>query len=286
MKTLLTLLIALSVSNVVLAQVNKTPAAIPDTEVIEMFSEAITDTFQISVALPAGYENSDKKYPVVYITDPFFTFGSAVESARANRIGGLMPDVILVGIGYTGKQEFNRIMLLRTRAFTTKPVFKWSSGEEPEWAKGELMGKAPDFLAFIKENIIPHLEENYRVTNDRTFVGHSGGGFFGAYVLFNEPNIFNRYLLSSPSLWGEDRSTFDNEQAYATKHDSLNVRLYLSVGEEEIHDMVGEMREFVDILRSREYHGLKMHTHIFNDENHFSVWPVAVSRGLRVLFEE
>lgn len=287
MKDLLIIFFLLMTSqNFIAQESDNSLAVIHGTEVTQIYSEAIKDTFQISVALPADYEGSGKQYPVVYLTDPFFTFGSAVESARANRIGGLMPDVILVGIGYTGEQEFTRIMKLRTRAFTIKPVFSWRNGEEAEWAKGEVMGKAPEFLTLIKEKIIPFIEQNYRTTEDRTYVGHSGGGFFGTYVLFKEPEVFNRYLLSSPSLWGEERNAFDWEQAYAAKNDSLNARIYLSVAEEETHYMVGEMRELVEILRSRNYQGLELFTHIFNDENHFSVWPIAVNHGLRVLFEE
>lgn len=48
--------------------------------------------------------------------------------------------------------------------------------------------------------------------------------------------------------------------------------------------MVGDMRKLVDKLRSRNYKGLRLNTHIFPDITHFSIWGIAINRGLKSLF--
>jgi hypothetical protein len=41
---------------------------------------------------------------------------------------------------------------------------------------------------------------------------------------------------------------------------------------------------FVDTLRIRNYNGLSLTTHIFEDEDHMSVMPANISRTLKVFY--
>lgn len=263
---------------------------IPHSKNIKLYSSAIQDTFSISIAVPESYPSGTKKYPVLYVTDPFFVYGSTVESARAHVYDGRMPETIIVGIGYTGPQKFRRIMQLRTRDYTPTDRFILPNGVEPEWAKEMELGNAQEFLRFIRDNLFTYMEENYRVTDDRTYIGHSGGGWYGQYILFNEPELFNRYLISSAGYWFEaDRkfegNLFEYEENYAADNDSLDVDLFLSVGDSEAHFMIGGMARMVQQLKARNYRGLRLSSHIFSDQTHYSVWPVAVNKGLLMLFK-
>ncbi|MCX2745610.1 alpha/beta hydrolase-fold protein [Mangrovivirga sp. M17] len=262
---------------------------IPNSKSIKLYSPAVKDSFSISIAFPENYSSDNKDYPVIYLTDPFFIFGSTVESARALAYDGKMPEAIIVGIGYTGPQKFRRIMQLRTRDYTPQDRFVLPNGVEPKWAKEMEMGKAKEFLQFIRNELFTYLHDNYRVTDHRTYIGFSGGAYFGHYILFHEPGLFNQYLLSSPGYWYEaerkfEGNLFEYEEKYAANNDSLNARIFISVGENESHYMVGGMVKMVQILKSRNYEGLQVHSHIFSDQSHYSVFPVAVNNGLRILF--
>lgn len=50
--------------------------------------------------------------------------------------------------------------------------------------------------------------------------------------------------------------------------------------------MVSDLREFTDRLKSRNYRGFEFETHYFEDENHGSVIPATVSKGLRYVYSE
>ena len=66
----------------------------------------------------------------------------------------------------------------------------------------------------------------------QALLGHSYGGLFGAYVLFNHPGSFRHYLLASPSLWWNGQRVLQDWEAFRTSvHPPVGVRL--SVGEYE-----------------------------------------------------
>lgn len=52
----------------------------------------------------------------------------------------------------------------------------------------------------MESELTPYFKQHYRVS-ESTFVGHSFGGLFGSYLLIKHPNLFNNYIIVSPSLW-------------------------------------------------------------------------------------
>lgn len=261
-------------------------ATIPRTELHYLESSAVQATFAISVALPEEYSERDQTFPVIFVTDPYFVFGSAVESARLHTIDGHMPPAILVGIGYAGEQDTARIMKRRARDFTHTSSPNHPSGESPPWFAEVELGGADEFLTFLDERLLPFVEAEYRVSDDRTYVGHSGGADFGTYVLFHRPEFFDRYLVSSPSVWFDNEIVFEYEAEYAANNDRLPARVFMSVGGEESHEWVDGMRNLADRLRERSYVDFMVTTRVFDEMTHYSVWPVAMNRGLQSLFQE
>jgi predicted alpha/beta superfamily hydrolase len=66
-------------------------------------------------------------------------------------------------------------------------------------------GGAEDFLRFVREDLIPFMVSEYRADPaDRCFMGSSLGGIFGLYSLFRHSDTFQRYIIGSPWMEGED----------------------------------------------------------------------------------
>lgn len=262
---------------------NKT--TIPWTQNIKLYSEAVKDTFLISVALP---ENYDKKmeYSVVYLTDPRFAFGSAVEASRALAIEGAIPPIILVGIGYPGDQGIGRIMQLRSRD-NSEIKDPQVPGGWPAWADEIDWGGADAFLQFIKGDLIPYIEQNYKTTDERTFMGWSAGGHFGLYTLFNHPDLFKNYLLvSAPFKWFHNGIAFKYEEEYANRKDFLNAQVLFAVGTEESESTFKANKRMAKILQNRGHQGLDVSLKIVEDKNHYAVWPIAINYGLEQLLKK
>ena len=80
-----------------------------------------------------------------------------------------------------------------------------------------------------------------------------------------------------------DRFAFKQEAEYASKHHELPARLFLSVG--DIEGLTTPVKEYMQILRGRNYKGLKLETRLIEGERQAGNKPEAFNRGLRFVFQ-
>ncbi len=156
-------------------------------------------------------------------------------------------------------------------------------------------GGAADFLRFVREELIPLIEAEYRAdSSDRALYGHSAGGWFGLYALLEGEGTFQRVIAGSPSLFWDDSYFFRLEESYAQANSSLPARVFLSMGAEEPNGplagieclcMTTNFARLVEMLEGRDYESLQWTSHVFRDENHNSVVPPTISRGLRFIYD-
>ena len=65
--------------------------AIQDTEMHRLSSSYVDQEYNILVALPPGYADSDKTYPTLYTTDGDLVFGAVTQIARLVAVGRTVP---------------------------------------------------------------------------------------------------------------------------------------------------------------------------------------------------
>lgn len=257
------------------------PVTLPRTEVRVLRSEHAQVDYKLYVGLPQSYGTSERSYPVVYMLDADYSFAIARNICEHIAARNQMPELLLVAIAYDGSPNYR---LHRTRDYT--PTKSLAGGYGPEYQKHS--GGGEKFRSFIQGELFPFIATNYRVTEARTFVGHSYGGLFGAWVLFTAPALFKNYILVSPSLWYDGHLMFRVEKEFAAHHAELPAKLYLAVGSRE-HDagrsMIADLNKFAAQIESRNYKGLEMRTFVFEDETHNSVFPLGFSKGMRFLYE-
>lgn len=230
-----------------------------------------SEGYRVYVALPPGYSESTKRYPVLYTLDAHAGFALIAQTYRLLRVDASTPDVILVGIGYdeSGPERQTR----RMRDLTpTRAAFNADTGG----------GQA--FVAFLRDTVIPYVDATYRtVPGDRGIHGHSLGGTFALYALFHHPDIFTRYIVSSPSLWWDD-AVMLKYAATAVPGRSSARSVFLSVGSAEAEDMRVHFEPFVESLRGPAHTGLTVTSQVLADEDHLSVFGPAFVRGLRAVY--
>ena len=150
-------------------------------------------------------------------------------------------------------------------------------------------GGAPGFLRFVREELIPSIEAEYRADpRGRALYGHSFGGLFAFYSLLEGEGTFHRFIVGSPALSWDQEVIFELENRFAEAHSSLPARAFFSVGllEPEEWLMVSNLRKLLDVLDKRKYEGFEFASHFFEDETHTSSVPVTISRGLRYIYSE
>ena len=227
--------------------------------------------YDLYIHIPKQYDKDQTaKYPVLYVLDGQWEF-KLVDPV----VGGLvydqyMPDVIIVGITYSGENaDYDG---LRAMDFTPTPI---------EGLKGS--GDGQKFLKFLKTELIPFVEASYRVDpTRRVLMGGSLGGLFTLYAMFSDPSLFSAYFAACPAV--VLGPFFKQEADYARVHKDLPVKLYVAVGGWD--ELSGPVQEFVHIVRSRNYGGLQLEARVIEGERHAGIAPEAFNRGLRFLFSE
>lgn len=243
---------------------------IPNSEVRTIKSTSTGRSYDLYVRKPVNYDkNKQQKYPVLYLLDGQWDF-KLLDSV----IGGLlydkaMPDILVVGIAYSGEHPDYGAL----RAIDYTPV--------PGDVKGS--GEGPKFLSFLKAELIPLIEANYRADPARRILGgHSFGGLFTLYAMFTDPSLFWGYLAGSPDIVFANNFIVRQEVEFAKTHKDLPVRVFFATGGAE--SLVNAGIAFVRTFAGRNYNGLHWDGRVIEGEDHAGSKPEFYSLGLRFLF--
>jgi predicted alpha/beta superfamily hydrolase len=243
---------------------------IPGTQVLTLSSSNVPgQEYALQIALPRGYSDTTRTFPVAYILDGQWDFALVQALYGEQFYDGFVPDVILVGITWGGTNP--NVDSLRARDFTPT-----HNDQLPQ------SGGASRFLAFIKGELIPFVEARFRASrNDRILMGSSFGGLFTLYAMFHETELFHRYIAPSPALGWNGDALFADEKAFAASTSQLPAKLYMTIGE---YEDVPRFERFVGQLKSRTYAGLDLQTRVLENTGHSGSKAEGYTRGLQHVF--
>lgn len=274
-------------------------ATVLASEMHVMESKHTGRTYRITVSLPLGYSASPgegwpfhdtpAKWPTVYVLDGNWYFGMVTDIIRPMSWCGSTTDAIVVGIGYLEDNDpveafwesFTR------RDFDLTPVRDEAVEKSMTEAHKRPVpnGDAGNFHKFIKGELIPFIEKEYRADpSRRILVGHSYGGLFALFGMFETPDLFDTLIIGSPTLSYGNRITFQQEEAFAREHRKLPAKVYLYVGEleESLSDQtLTDTLRLAAILQGRNYEGFSLVKHVFPDQNHCEVAAPGFQAGLK-----
>lgn len=241
---------------------------IPNTQLLKMTSAIVGQEYDLYIHLPRNYGSKDQTFPVLYLLDAQWDFPLVTAIFGSQYYDGFLPGIVIVGITWGGKSPNHDSLRARDLTPTNAATLRQSGG-------------APKFLTFMKKELIPFVESQFRVTNDRTLMGSSFGGLFTLYALFNETELFQRYVLTSPALGWDNEVIYSYEKNYAEKNTRLPVKLFMAVGELE---GVAGFQKFVDQLKARKYKDLTLQTRVLENTGHSGTKAEGYTRGLQFVF--
>lgn len=185
------------------------------TSVDTLYSSNTKDKYIIKVRLPEGYSTS-QKYQFVYMTDGSIGIGDYV-LGKSNSWSATVPEnCIIIAIGHTGNWHDKR-----SRDLIPSDI---SNNAEKDF------GKAAAFYMFLKNELIPGIENRIRNKKSSAFIGHSFGGLFCLYTLFRDDKLFDRHFAISPSCWANYNELDKVEEAYFKKNKDLAAKVSIYVG--------------------------------------------------------
>ncbi|MGN8068568.1 alpha/beta hydrolase-fold protein [Mucilaginibacter sp. 22184] len=233
-----------------------------------IYSNILKEKRSIEIVLPVGYSDTTAaKYDVIYITDGEWNTQIVANIERFLEIQ-FIPANIMVSLPNTMLQGQN----MRGRDLTPT-----RTGGDPQ------SGGAANYIAFIKNELMPYINKKYHTTGMNTYHGGSLGGLFGMYTLMKEPRLFQSYLLADPSFW------WDKDYLPKLVRDSigkidLNNTTLLVTGREG--EPAKEQRVIVmdSIIRQAAPAGFHYKLMLYNDETHNSMIFRTVYDGLKLTY--
>lgn len=232
----------------------------------ELQSEILGERRILNVYLPEGYDQADTaRYPVIYLLD-----GSADEDFI--HVAGLVqfnsfpwinrvPKSIVVGIANID----------RKRDFT----FPTASSEYKKIIPSS--GRSAAFIRFISDELQPYMQRSYRTAKGKTIIGESLGGLLATEILLKKPDLFDQYIIISPSLWWDNGSLLDNADRLLSATTGRTAKVYIAVGKEGLTPgrqprvMEVDANILADKLKTKNSTKLHVHFDYLPEEDHATI---------------
>ncbi len=244
---------------------------------INLYSELLQEDRTLNIYLPEDY-NSEKAYPVIYLLD-----GSADEDfipvvglVKYNTFSWInrIPESIVVGIANTQrKRDFTSLTTIASQ----KEMIPNNGGSEK-------------FIAFVESELQPYIESRYNTSPSKMIIGQSLAGLLVTEMLLTKPQLFDKYIIISPSLWWNDGALLKMDSPILKADYKKPTAVYIGVGKEGSIDGSKNhiMEEDAEKLANKIKLGLSDEVKVIFDflpeEDHATVTHPAVFNAFRALY--
>lgn len=246
-----------------------------------IYSEAVKDSFYIAVQLPEDYdENATASYPTAYVLDADFHFPMMASVVRQYEKGGLLPPIILVGIGYNSLKSMDS---LRVRDYLYPAALP--SDEM------DAVGGAKHFDEFITNQLVPYIDSTYHTQkSNRSLLGHSFGGYFSLFALLNQLDhnnmVFQNFASASPSLWYNNfyLNQLTDKLKNRDNRDTLNI--FMTVGGlEDSTWNIAPVRILGNDILGADIKDVKSRYIVYSDLGHMDVATITFTKALQAFYK-
>jgi len=260
MKIKLLLLVLLIVSTGS-AQVN--PDDIVLGKMMRLKSSILNEERPILVYTPPDYDNVETKYPVLYLLDGGAHYLHASGIIQILSRSARIPQMIIIGIPNTQ----------RNRDFTPTVSDDFQNS-----------GGADNFLAFLKDELIPFVNDKYRTQPYSILFGHSLTGMFDIYTLSKEKELFDAFILASPFLMYDDEVALKSFESFLKDSPELDHSIYITIGNEP--DYYASLEKLSNLFDTYSSNKLNWKYVKMENEDHGSIPHKTIYDGLEFIFSD
>ena len=272
-KRIISILTSLFFFNLVFSQNKKnlnqtTPLSIG--EKIEFQSAILNENRVLNIYLPHGYSNDSlKKYPVIYLLDgsideDFIHISGLVQFGSFSWIN-MIPESIVVGISNIDR----------------KKDFTFPTNNKKDKKDFPTTGESENFINFIENELQPYINKKYNINSIKTLIGQSLGGLLATEILFKKPNLFDNYIIVSPSLWWDDESLLK----YTPSLYSSKKSIFIAVGKEG-NIMEKAAKDLYNKLSLISKENTTLYYEFFENKNHGDALHLAVYNAFEKIFKK
>jgi predicted alpha/beta superfamily hydrolase len=223
-------------------------------------------SYSISVAFPENYTPSSQTYATLYVLDGADNFEFVVNQCNDFGKDYSESDMLVVSIGYG-----------HDRSVDYTPT-NTSEGD----------GGAEKFMRFLKEELIPRMENEFAadtLRKSRVILGHSFGGLLAAFAFTNFNEVFGNYLMLSPSIWYDNEIMLRLEQEHRNTNKSAEQLVFMGLGSlEGSGRMLAPFEAFYQRLKNN-YPSMILSRHIEPQLDHMGSRNPNIHKGLKFYFQ-
>jgi predicted alpha/beta superfamily hydrolase len=233
-----------------------------------IYSNVLNEYRSVKVILPENYnKDTSKKFEAIYLTDGEWVVNLFPFIYKFAQDEQYVPQVIIVALPNTYLNKTNQ----RDRDFLPVKV-----------SSPAISGGADKFISFLKDELRPYIDKNYRTCGINSLYGHSYGGLFVMYTLLTEPQLFDTYYSTDPSMW------WNNDYVIKMASEKLGTiksqKVLWIAGIEETYKGMGIGR-MDSVLRLKAPDNLKWKIATFPNEKHNSVRLKAMYDGIKYAYQ-
>ncbi|RWX18483.1 alpha/beta hydrolase [Rhizobium hidalgonense] len=277
--------------------------SMPGTCFFDLAPAAGGEPYRIFLSIPAEKPPAGG-WPLLVMTDGNATFPFAVASLVTQApypTGTNISWGVIAAIGYPTDEPYDA--LRRSWDLGPPPVKSY-----PPFVEGGppvVIGGTGKLVDFIENELIARIAEMASLDPlRRSLFGHSFGGLFTLYALFQRPGLFANWIAASPSIYWENSEILNNE-AQRRPMPGHAAFLHLSAGEYEGDELAPFQYRNDDaairlekrktertILLAQEMaerlngtaDGLRAEFELYAGQTHMSVLAAAVNRAVSIAF--
>jgi predicted alpha/beta superfamily hydrolase len=229
-------------------------------------SKILDEEKEIYISLPENYDERTYKYPVVYVVEAEFLFTPTTVITKHMAMRNEIPQSIIIGIANGDHSK---------RSEMTLPIHG---------------GKVYDHLKFLRNELIPYIEENFRANSHRTIIGLSPSTGIVLESFWTEPDIFTGYIsLATHLTWPPRKGVSMIEQIIKTVTDKNHPKasIYFGIAEQDItrkpyetavyEEAVDKLKDVAVVKVNFKLEGLK-------GEEHYGMALTGLRNGFKTIY--
>ncbi len=239
-------------------------------KVMTIQSTVLSERRALNIYLPKSYTtDSTKRYPVIYLLDgsldeDFIHIAGIVQFGSFPWISWV-PESIVVGIANVDR----------------KRDFTYPSSNELDRKDLPTSGKSANFIEFLEKELQPFIEFSFRTNDSKTIIGQSLGGLLATEILFKHPDLFDHYIIVSPSLWWDNKNLLDYSPLAYTSRKTV----YIAVGKEgEVMERTA--KELYEKLNQLKLEHTTLYFEFLEDQTHGDALHLAVYYAFEKIFSQ
>ena len=238
------------------------PQAIISGYQYQHYSRLLGENRRYMVSLPERYFMGNRHYPSLYVVDADFQFQHVSAVVKNLTRMGKLPPMIVVGVANQGSDDYLKSMT-------------WPDPEDAAF------GGAEPFQAYLKQELLPLIDSQYRTNGQKALSGYSLGGLFTLYSMMQPHTPFNAFLAMSPSAWF-DNNSLPGKLEPLLKQGKLRSPVFISLAREEGMGV----DKVVEVFERSAPAALNWQYKHYPRENHFTTALPALYDGLQFLAPE